>query len=63
MRLTNAFKGSVQKLKAFASQHKMLMLELGNLDVTEITLTILKEYLEKANSKSHVSHSVKGRIT
>ncbi|NJJ37563.1 tyrosine-type recombinase/integrase [Paenibacillus apii] len=34
-------------LKAYALQHKMLMLELGNLDITEVTLTMLKEYLAK----------------
>ncbi|WP_438495371.1 hypothetical protein [Paenibacillus sp. IHBB 3054] len=38
---------SPKTLKAYALQHKMLVLELGNLDVTEVTLTILKEYLAK----------------
>ncbi|MNO35235.1 hypothetical protein D3C76_252830 [compost metagenome] len=38
---------SPKTLKAYALQHKMLVLELGNLDVTEVTLTILKDYLAK----------------
>ncbi|MEK8215347.1 tyrosine-type recombinase/integrase [Paenibacillus sp. FSL L8-0463] len=38
---------SPKTLKAYALQHKMLVMELGNLDVTEVTLTILKEYLAK----------------
>lgn len=38
---------SMRTLKAYALQHKMLMQELGNLDITEVTLTMLKEYLAK----------------
>ncbi|SDL11470.1 integrase [Paenibacillus jilunlii] len=38
---------SPKTLKAYTLQHKMLVLELGNLDVTEVTLTTLKEYLAK----------------
>ncbi|WP_274483983.1 phage integrase SAM-like domain-containing protein [Paenibacillus polymyxa] len=38
---------STRTLKAYALQHKMLMQELGNLDITEITLTMLKEYMAK----------------
>lgn len=38
---------SQKTLKAYALQHKMLRLELGDLDLTEITLTMLKEYLAK----------------
>ncbi|MCG7406127.1 hypothetical protein MH117_01770 [Paenibacillus sp. ACRRX] len=33
---------STRTLKAYALQHKMLMQELGNLDITEVTLTMLK---------------------
>jgi integrase/recombinase XerD len=35
---------SPKTLEAYALQHKMLVLELGNLDVIEVTLTTLKEY-------------------
>lgn len=35
---------SPKTLKAYALQHKMLVLDLGN---TEVTLAILKEYLAK----------------
>lgn len=38
---------STRNLKAYALQHKMLMQELGNLDITEVTLNMLKEYLAK----------------
>ncbi|MNI50525.1 hypothetical protein D3C73_1051900 [compost metagenome] len=38
---------SPKTLKAYALQHKMLVMELGNRDVTEVTLTTLKEYLAK----------------
>ncbi|AIQ48589.1 integrase [Paenibacillus sp. FSL R7-0273] len=38
---------STRTLKAYALQHKMLMQELGNLDITEVTLTTLKDYLAK----------------
>ncbi|WP_332249114.1 phage integrase SAM-like domain-containing protein [Paenibacillus zanthoxyli] len=38
---------SPKTLKAYALQHKMLMLELGNLNVTEVTSNMLKEYLAK----------------
>lgn len=38
---------SPKTLKAYALQHKMLILELGGLDITEVTLTMLKEYLAK----------------
>lgn len=38
---------SNRTLKAYALQHKMLMQELDNLDITEVTLTMLKEYLAK----------------
>jgi hypothetical protein len=34
---------SPKTLKAYALQHKMLMLDLGNLDVTKVTPTILKK--------------------
>ncbi|UVI27337.1 tyrosine-type recombinase/integrase [Paenibacillus spongiae] len=38
---------SPKTLKAYVLQHKMLMLELGDLEISEITLTMLKEYLNK----------------
>ncbi|CAH1223607.1 Tyrosine recombinase XerC [Paenibacillus auburnensis] len=38
---------SPKTLKAYALQHKMLVLALGNLDVTGVTLSTLKEYLAK----------------
>lgn len=38
---------SPKTLKAYSLQHKMLMLELGDLVITEVTLTMLKEYLAK----------------
>lgn len=34
-------------LNAYSLQHKMLMLELGDLVITEVTLTMRKEYLAK----------------
>lgn len=34
---------SPKTLKAYALQHKMLMSEIGDLDITEITLTMLKD--------------------
>lgn len=34
---------SPKTLKAYALQHKMLMKALGDLDITEKTLTLLKE--------------------
>lgn len=42
---------SPKTLKAYALQHKMLMNELGDLDITEITLTLLKEYLAKQSNR------------
>ncbi|UNK21044.1 hypothetical protein MNQ98_13965 [Paenibacillus sp. N3/727] len=42
---------SPKTLKASALQHKMLMKELGDLDITEITLTLLKEYLAKQSNR------------
>lgn len=38
---------SLKTLKEYALQHKMLILELGGLDITEVTVTMLKEYLAK----------------
>ncbi|WP_285889543.1 tyrosine-type recombinase/integrase [Paenibacillus glycanilyticus] len=38
---------SPKTLKAYSLQHKMLILELGDLAITEVTLTMLKEYLAK----------------
>ncbi|MBP1991514.1 tyrosine-type recombinase/integrase [Paenibacillus eucommiae] len=38
---------SPKTLKPYVLQHKMLMLELGDLEISEITLTMLKEYLAK----------------
>ncbi|UNK21109.1 integrase [Paenibacillus sp. N3/727] len=42
---------SPRTLKAYSLQHKMLMKELGDLDITEITLTLLKEYLAKQSNR------------
>ncbi|MEC0128497.1 tyrosine-type recombinase/integrase [Paenibacillus pabuli] len=38
---------SPKTLKAYSLQHKMLMSELGDLAITEVTLTMLKEYLAR----------------
>lgn len=42
---------SPKTLKAYFLQHSMLMKELGDLDITEITLTLLKEYLLKESNR------------
>lgn len=53
---------SSKTLKAYALQHKMLMKELGDLDITENTLTLLKEYLAKQSNRlkpSSLGHRIR----
>lgn len=42
---------SPNTLKAYALQLKMLVRELGDLEISEITLTLLKEYLAKQSDR------------
>lgn len=42
---------SPNTLKAYALQHKMLVSELGDLDISEVTFTLLKEYLAKQSDR------------
>lgn len=42
-------------MKAYELQLKMLVTELGNLDISEVTLNLLKEYLAKQSDRLKLS--------
>ncbi|WP_349254199.1 site-specific integrase [Paenibacillus sp. RC67] len=53
---------SPSTLKAYTLQFKMLVRELGDLDISEITLNLLKEYLAKQSDRlkpSSLAHRIR----
>ncbi|WP_338113186.1 site-specific integrase [Paenibacillus artemisiicola] len=53
---------SANTLKAYSLQLKMLVTELGDLEITEITLNLLKEYLAKQSDRlkpSSLGHRIR----
>lgn len=53
---------SPNTLKAYALQLKMLISELGDLDISDITLNMLKEYLAKQSDRlkpSSLGHRIR----
>jgi site-specific recombinase XerD len=53
---------SPHTLKAYSYQLKVLIRDIGNIDIEEVSLTLLKEYLEKQSERlkpSSLAHRIR----